>query len=91
MTTLSLNYLYAIEDRTRLYLAKLVKDLVKDYKKNRNWMYRSQYFLKIILIKGLYYRYKGKRYVIEVVITTKKLLLDGFKNIKDDLGKALNQ
>ena len=39
-------------------------------------MYRSQYFLEIILIKGLYYKRKGKEYIMEVVIIAKKLLLD---------------
>ena len=33
---LSLNHPYAIEDGTKLYLAKLVKDLIKDYKGNRD-------------------------------------------------------
>jgi hypothetical protein len=41
LTMLSLSYPYTTEDRTELYLAKLVKDLVKDYKGNRNWMYRN--------------------------------------------------
>ena len=36
LTTLSLNHPYMTEDRTRPYLARLVKDHVKDYKGNRN-------------------------------------------------------
>jgi hypothetical protein len=35
-------------------------------------------FFRGCLDKGLYYRYKGKGYATEVV-TTGKLLLDGFK------------
>jgi len=76
------------EDGTKPYLAKLVKDLAKDYKGNRNWTYRSWHFLKIVLTKGLYYRHKGKGYTIEVVITAKKLLLDDLKDIKDNLGEV---
>jgi hypothetical protein len=45
-------------------------------------------FLRGCLYKGLYYRYKGKGYVIEVVIITKKLLLNGFKDIKNSVGKV---
>ena len=45
-------------------------------------------FLKDCLYKGLYCGYKGKRYIIEVVITAKKLPLDDFKNVKDNLGKV---
>jgi len=88
---LSLNYPYITKDGTKLYLAKLVKDLAKNYKGNRNWMYRSWYFLEIVLTKGLYYRYKGKRYMTEVVIIAKKLLLDDLKGIKDNLGETQNQ
>jgi len=40
--------------------------------------------------KGLYYKYKGKKYTMEIVIITEKLLLDSFKNIEDDLGEMLN-
>ena len=53
-----------------------MKDLVEDYKGNRNWTYRSQYFLEIVLTKGLYYGHKGKGYAMEVVITAEKLLPD---------------
>jgi len=45
-------------------------------------------FLKGCLNEGLYYRYKGKGYIIEVVITAKKLLLDNLKDIDNSLGKA---
>jgi hypothetical protein len=45
-------------------------------------------FLRGSLNKGLYYRYKGKGYIIEVVIIAKKLLLDNLKDIKDNLGKV---
>ena len=51
-------------------------------------MYRSQRFPLDYLNKGLYYRYINKEYAIEVVIIAKKLLLDGFKDIKDSLGKV---
>ena len=41
------------------------------------------------LMKALLYcGYKDKEYIIEVVIVTEKLLLDGFKDIKDNLGEA---
>ena len=53
--------------------------------------YRSQRsFLRGRLNKGLYYRHKDKEYIIEVVITAEKLLLDGFKDIKDNLDDARN-
>jgi hypothetical protein len=44
-------------------------------------------FLRGRLYKGLYYRYKGKIYMTEVVIT-KKLLPDDLKGIKDNLGEV---
>jgi hypothetical protein len=44
LTTLSLSHPQTTEDGTKLYLAKLVKGLVKDYKGNRDWTYRSQRF-----------------------------------------------
>jgi len=89
LTTLSLNHPYAIKDRTKPYWDKLVKDLVRNYKGNRNWIYRSQRFsLEIVLIKGLYYRYKGKGYATEVVTIAEKLLLDNLKDVKDNLGEA---
>ena len=76
---LSPSYPHATEDKTEPYLAKLVKDLAKDYKENRNWTYRSQYFFsKDHLYKGLYYRHKNKGYTTKVVIT-KKLPPDSFK------------
>jgi len=75
---LSLNYPYITKDGTKLYLAKLVKDLAKDYKGNKNWIYRSRHFLEVVLMKGLYYRHKGKGYTIEVIIT-EKLPPDGSK------------
>ena len=50
MTTLS--HPQTTEDGTKPYLAKLVKDLIKDYKRNRNWTYRSQRFSsEVVLIK----------------------------------------
>jgi hypothetical protein len=36
MTILSPNCPYTTKDGTKLYLAKLVKDLIKDYKRNRH-------------------------------------------------------
>ena len=51
-----------------------MKDLVKDYKENRIWIYRSQRFsLRGRLNEGLHCGHKGKGYVIEAVTTTKKL------------------
>jgi hypothetical protein len=44
-------------------------------------------FLRGCLYKGLYYIYKGKGYITEVVIT-KKLLLDNLKGVKDNLGEV---
>jgi len=88
LTTLSLNYPHTTKDRTKPYWARLVKDHVKGYKGSRNWTCRSRHFLEIVLIKGLYYRHKGKGYATEVVTTAKKLLLDGFKDIKDNSGEA---
>jgi len=86
LTIISLNYPYTTKDRTKLYWDKLVKDLVKNYKENRIWIYRSQRFsLKGRLNEGLYCGHKGKGYAIEAVITTKKLTPD---NIKDDLGET---
>ena len=38
---LSPSYPYTTKDKTEPYLAKLVKDLTKDYKENRNWTCRS--------------------------------------------------
>ena len=35
-----------------------------------------------------YYRYKGKEYIIKVVIIVKKLPLNNLKGIKDNLGEA---
>ena len=86
---LSPSYPYATEDKTEPYLAKLVKDLAKDYKENRNWIYRSQYFFfKDCLYKGLYCGRKGKRYVMEVVTTAEKLPPDDLEDVKDNLGEA---
>ena len=77
---LSLSYPSTTKDRTKPYLAKLEKGLIKDYKGNRNWIYRSQRFsLEIVFIKGYTADVKGKRYIIEVVIIAEKLLLDGFE------------
>ena len=53
-----------------------MKDLVEDYKGNRNWTCRSQHFLEIVLTKGVYYGRKGKGYATEVVTTAGKLLPD---------------
>lgn len=76
---------HAIKDETEPYLAKPVKDHVKDYKGNRNWTYRSRHFSEIVLTKGLYCRRKGKRYAMEAVIIAE---LDDLKGIKDNLGRA---
>jgi len=91
LTTLSLKPPYTTKDRTKPYRDKLVKDLIKGYKGNRNWTYRSRHFPEIVLIKGLYYGHKDKGYATEVVTTAKRLPLDNLKDIKDDLGEAQNQ
>ena len=44
-------------------------------------------FLRDYLYKGLYCRYKGKGYIMEVVIIAEKPLLDDLENVKDNLGK----
>ena len=36
------------KDRIRQYLAKLIKDFIKDYKRNKS----QCFFLKIVFIKG---------------------------------------
>ena len=41
LTTLSLSYPYTTKEGAEPYLAKLVKDLIRDYKGNRDWTYRS--------------------------------------------------
>jgi len=79
LTTINPSHPHATEDRTELYLAKLVKDFVKDYKGNRNWTCRSQHFSEIVLTKGLYYGHKDKGYAMEVVTTAEKLPPDGFE------------
>jgi len=73
LTTINLSHPHTTEDRTKPYLTNPVKDLIKDYKGNRNWTYRSQYFLEIVLTKGLYYGRKGKGYATEVVTIAEKL------------------
>ena len=73
LTILSPSHPHTTKDRTKPYLTKPVKDLIKDYKGNRNWTYRSQHFLEIVLTKGLYYRHKGKGYTMEVVTIAEKL------------------
>jgi hypothetical protein len=45
-------------------------------------------FLRGGLNKGLYYGYKGKGYMTEVVTTAEKLPLDNLEDIKDSLGEA---
>ena len=91
MTILSLSYPHTTKDRTEPYLYKLVNDLIKDYKEQELDIQEPALFLRDCLYKGLYYRYKGKRYIIEVVIIAKKLLLDNLKDIKDNLGEVQSQ
>ena len=79
------------KDRTKPYLNKLVKDLIKDYKEQELDIQEPALFLRDYLYKGLYYGRKGKRYAIEVITTAEKLPLDDFKDIKDNSGKAQNQ
>ena len=51
---LSLNHPHATEDGTEPYLAKPVKDLVKDYKGNRDWTYRNQrYPSEVVFTKDI--------------------------------------
>ena len=88
MTTLS--HPYTTEDRTEPYLAKLVKDLIKDYKEQELDVQESALFLRDRLHEGLYCGRKGKRYAMEVVTTAEKLPLDDLEDIKDNLGKAQN-
>ena len=47
---LSLSHPYTTEDRAKPCLAKLVKDLIKDYKGNRNWTYRNQRFSSEVIL-----------------------------------------
>ena len=52
LTTLSLSHPRTTKDGIKPCLAKLVKDLVKIYKGNRNWTYRGQNFsLEVVLVK----------------------------------------
>ena len=41
---------YTTEDRTEPYLAKQVKDHVKNYKRSRHWMYRSKRYATEVVI-----------------------------------------
>ena len=76
MTTLS--HPYTTEDRTEPYLAKLVKDLIKDYKEQELDVQESALFLRDRLHEGLYCRRKGKGYATEVV-SNEKLSPNGFE------------
>ena len=67
------------KNRTKLYLNKLVKDLIKDYKEQELNIQKPVLFFRDHLHKELYCKHKGKRYIIKVVITAKKLPLNGFK------------
>ena len=48
----------------------------------------SALFLRDRLHEGLYCGRKGKEYATEVVTIAEKLLPDGFKDIKDNLGEV---
>ena len=48
----------------------------------------SALFLRDRLHEGLYCGRKGKEYATEVVTIAEKLLLDGFEDIKDNLGEV---
>ena len=85
-----LSHPYTTEDRTEPYLAKLVKDLIKDYKEQELDVQESALFLRDRLYKGLYCGRKGKRYAMEIVIIAEKLPLDNLKDIKDNLGEVQN-
>ena len=54
-----------------------MKDLVKDYKGNRNWAYRNQRFSSEVVLTKDCYGHKGKGYATEVVTITEKLPPDG--------------
>ena len=86
MTTLS--HPYTTEDRTEPYLAKLVKDLIKDYKEQELDVQESALFLRDRLHERLYCGRKDKRYVMEIVTTAEKLPPDDLEDIKDNLGEA---
>jgi hypothetical protein len=86
MTTLS--HPYTTGDRAEPYLAKLVKDLIKDYKEQELDIQEPALFLRGRLHKGLYCRHKGKRYTMEVVTAAKKLPPDDLEDIKDNSDDA---
>ena len=48
----------------------------------------SALFLRGGLNKGLYYKYKGRGYIIEVVTTAEKLQRIALKDFEDNLGEA---
>ena len=79
LTILSLNHPHTTEDRTEPYLAKLVKDLIKDYKQQELDVQEPALFLRSHLNKGLYCGHKDKGYATKVVTTAEKLPLDGFE------------
>ena len=91
MTMLSLSHPRITKDRTEPYLYKLVNDLIKDYKEQELDVQEPALFLRDCLYKGLYCRYKGKRYIMKVVIIAEKLLLDNLEDIKDDLDDVQSQ
>ena len=91
MTTSSLSHPHATEDGTEPCPAKPVKDLVKNYKGNKDWTYRSQRFSSGHLHEGLYYGREGKGYATEVVTTAEKLPPDDLEGVKDSSGEAQSQ
>ena len=48
-------------------------------KETRDYIQEPALFLRGYFDKELYYKYKGKGYAMEVVITAKKLSLNSFK------------
>jgi len=65
-----------------------VKDLVKDYKENRNWIYGSQCFSSEVVLTKDCYGHKGKGYATEVVTTTEKPPPDGFGRYQGQLRRS---
>ena len=80
------------KDSTKPYLAELSEGLCQRLQREQTLdVQEPVLFLKNRLNKGLYYKYKSKGYIIKVVTVTKKLPLDDFKNIKNNLGEIQNQ
>ena len=83
---LGLSYFYTAKDKTKLYLTKLVQDFIKDYKKNKDQIYKSQcFFLKVVLIKDYIINIKIKDMLKELKV---KIAQKGKKVIIKDVLKG---